>query len=96
MHSDEDDALFDLENAFEYFEFAANKWHLDAQKYLAIAYFNGSGTECNFVEAVKWLVLSEAKGASNTEHIRENFEEYISAEDIKAGTDLANQILTRN
>ena len=96
MHSDEGDALFDLAKAFEYFHSAANKWHPESQKYLAISYFNGSGTECNFQEAVKWLVLSESKGTSNTEPIREHFEAHISPEDFKAGVSLANEILNRN
>ena len=96
MFSDEDNAFFDLTKAFDYFQSAANKWHPESQKALAISYFNGGGTERNFQESVKWLVLSERLGADNTQPIRDHFEAYISSVDFDLGAKLAYEILNRN
>jgi TPR repeat protein len=96
MYNDEDNSLFDLTKAFDYFQSAANKWHPDAQLALAISYFNGNGTQCDFKVAVKWLVLAERLGAKNTEPVREHFEAFISTEDFESGANLAEEILNRN
>jgi TPR repeat protein len=95
IYSDEKNDLFDLEKAFEYFHDSANKWHPDSQKCLALAYFEGKGTECNYQEAVKWLILSERLEAQNTQPIREYFEAHISSVDFEFGTKLANEIFNQ-
>ena len=48
----------------KYLKLAAQQGHADAQGYLAVLYFTGSGVEQNYTEGLKWAKLSAEQGSA--------------------------------
>ena len=48
----------------KYLKLAAQQGHADAQGYLAVLYFSGSGVEQSYTEGLKWAKLSAEQGSA--------------------------------
>ena len=56
------------EEAFNYFNYAAEQGYAPAQNSLAFMYTNGEGVEQNYEEAIKWYTLAAEQGYASAQN----------------------------
>ncbi|MCD4781182.1 MAG: sel1 repeat family protein [Candidatus Omnitrophica bacterium] len=55
----------DMRQALEFWLYAAQKGHAEAQYHIGKAYFNGTGVDKNLLEAYAWCICSYAKASKD-------------------------------
>ena len=85
----------DFETAYKMLVPLAEKGHAAAQLILGMMYFKGTGVEKNFVQADKWLLISEKQGQEAGKKNRIFVERQMNSDQISKARKLAKSWLQK-